>query len=554
MNLNQLNLFQKLTQVNQYLNQKLITKPNYQTLINQLEQILVDWQQTPIKITIIGHCEILTEQIKNLKEHTFKPSCNCEFQIVTLPNNLEKVLRNCDILCLVNDGAKPVSKSEQKLIHKAATAKTISYCLIIKDNNASQTESRLETLELNNKESLPIDSYLLPRSFLDIILSLTPQELSLKVSLLEAENLLIFRQYHQFLDTILETCLINLEQQFQESCFKTIQGYFELNKAQQWLQIQEQKQVFLSNQHTDQFSQKLNQLSNKLNQTIQNTFKTIKQNLTHAKAELINPFMYDTLMYRVQSAIQTSSIIQYKEEEQTYLSLVIKHSDYHQSIHSYIIELCEQELNLWLEKQWKIIDGIKGEGFINELVATLNQELKFVTPLCSKATISKIENKFTFEISNYITLSILKENNQLPFDYHYSQSSWFRFTLVFSIVGVMFLFTYRLFGFIILFIQLINLFTGRDAKTLKLKQQTKELKRIIDNKSQFLVKFIVDRFLQNFSQYLEQQSQQYQEKVSYILQQAESELELVKQKIAQHKEQINSLKEDQSQVIQILQD
>ena len=544
MNSINLNFFQKLHKINQYLTQRLIIEPDYQILIDELKIILEDWRQSPIRITIIGHCEILIENIKTLKQSNLKLRSLCEFQTATLPNNLDKVLRNCDLLCFVNDGANPVSNSERKLITKIVTANIVSYCLIITDNITLSESSRLEEAASNtllscltNKELQQITSYRLPRIFLEQIAS--PQDLN---------------KYHQFLDSILETCLINTEQNFQESCFNIIQRYFEQNKAQQFLQIKEQKNIFLYGQRIDKFKQKLNQSSNKLNQIIQNTFKTIKQEINQAKLELINPFMYDTLMYKVQSVIQNSSVIQYKEKEQNYLSLVVKNRDYNQSIHSYIMELCQQELDIWLERQWKIIDGADEEGKVNELVKTINQELEFIALLSPKTTISKISGKFSFEIADYVALSILEENSKIPFDYHYSQSTWFRITLVLLIIGAVFLFTYKVFGFIILFIQLINLFTGRDAKTIKLKQQTKELKRNMDNKCQFLVKFVVDRFLQNLSDYLKQQSQQYQHEINFIIQQAEQELEQVKQKIEQHKEHISILKEDQAKVIKILQD
>ena len=544
MNSINLNLFQKLHKINQYLTRRLTIKPNHQILIDELKIILEDWRQSPIRITIIGHCKILIENIKTLKQSNLKLRSLCEFQTATLPNNLDKVLRNCDLLCFVNDGVKPVSNSEQKLISKIATANIVSYCLIITDNITLSESSRLEEAASNtllscltNKELQQITSYLLPRVFLEQIAF--PQELN---------------KYHQFLDSILETCLINTEQNFQESCFKIIQRYFEQNKAQQFSQIQEQKNIFLYGQRIDKFKQQLNQSSNQLNQIVQNTFKTIKQEINQAKLELINPFMYDTMMYRVQSAIQNSSVIQYKEKEQNYLSLVVKNRDYNQSIHSYIMELCQQELDIWLERQWKIIDDADGEGKVNELIKTINQELEFIAPLSPKTTISKIPGKFSCEIADYVALSILEENSKIPFDYHYSQSTWFRITLVLLIIGAVFLFTDKVFGFIILFIQLINLFTGRDAKTIKLKQQTKELKRNMDNKCQFLVRFVVDKFLQNFSDYLKQQSQQYQQEINFIIQQAEQELEQVKQKIEQHKENISILKEDQAKVIKILED
>ncbi|MDJ0535085.1 MAG: hypothetical protein QNJ70_21805 [Xenococcaceae cyanobacterium MO_207.B15] len=540
MNSINLNFYDKLHTTYKYLSKRSTIEPSYQTLINELETLLENWRQTPIKITIIGHCEILIEQIKTLKESNLKSHSLWELQTATLPNNLEKIVRNCDLLCLVNDGSKPVSDSEHKLITKAVTSNVVSYCLILTDSTTLSASSEVEVGASNTLLSCnQLTSYVFPRDLLEKIDLLTSQEL---------------REYHNFWDSILDTTLINTEKKFQEQCCNLIHRYFEQNKNQEWLQVQQYKKIFFSNQRADKFKQQLNKSCNKLNQIIHHTFKTIKQEINQSKIELINPFMYDTMMYRVQAAIENSSVIQYQEKNQTYLSLVVKYQDYNQSIHSYVMELCQHEIDSWLEKQWSKIDNADGQGMLNELIKNINQELEFITPLSSNVTISKIPKKFEFEISDYVTLSILEENNQILFDYHYTQSTWFRLILIFIIVLCAYQLFGRAFGFVILFFQLINWFTGRDIKTVKLKKQTKELKRIMDNKCQFLVKFVADKFLQNLLYYLEQESQQYQKEISFIIKQVEPELEELTQKMEQHKEYIDILKEDHTKVMQILQD
>ena len=345
-----------------------------------------------------------------------------------------------------------------------------------------------------------------------------------------------------------------IKQKNQEYFFDKIQSYFEQNKAQYFSQIQEQKRIFLGGQRPDKFKQKINQSYNQINQNIQNTFRKIKQEINQEKIQLTNPFLYDTMMYRVQSAIQDSTVIEYKDKNQVYLSLAIKNKDYNQLLHSYILELCHQELNLWLERQWEILDNDSETGKINELTKVIKQKLEFINPLLSQITISNIENRFSFEISDYVSFSLLEENNKIPFDYHYSQSAWFRLTVVLFVVGMIFIFTNKVFGFIILFIQLLNLLTGRDPKKMRLRQQTKEMKRTMDSKYQFFVRFIADKFLQNFCQYLDEQSTQCQEEVNLIVEQAKEELEQIKLKIDYLKEQIDLLKEDQVEVNKILQD
>ncbi len=526
---------QKLQTINQYLTQRLTHYPDYQTLIDDLNTAIKNGQSPPITVTLIGHSKVLLEDVKTLTAGNTEFCSFCKLQTTTLPNNLERVLRKCDLVCLVKDGAKPVSRSEKKLIKKIATANVTFYCIIITPKNNLSETTRDNTLfsYLTEKKLQPITSYFLAQETFKYI------DYSEDVE-----------QYYHFL----ESCSIKIKQKNQEYFTKKIQSYFEQTKGHCFSQILEQRRTFIGGQRLDEFKQKINQSCNQINQTIQNTFKNIKQEINQEKIQLTNPFLYDTMMYRVQSAIQNATVIEYRDKNQVYLSLTIKNKDYTQLIHSYILELCHQELNLWLEKQWEILDNNSETGKVNELFKTINQKLEFLDCLSAKTTISNIENRFSFEIYDYVSFSLLEENNKIPFDYHYSQSAWFRLTVILFVVGMIFIFTNKIFGFIILFIQLLNLLTGRDPKKMRLRQQTKEMKRTMDSKYQFFVRFIADKFLQSFCRYLDEQSIQYKEEVNFIFEQAKEELEQIKLKIDYLKEQIAVLKEDQAEVNKILQD
>ena len=537
-------LNQKLQAINQYLTQRLTHYPDYQTLIDDLNTAIKSGQSPPITVTLIGHSKVLVEDIKSLTEEKAKFGSWCKLQTTTLPNNLEKVLRKCELLCLVKDGTKPVSRSEKKLIKKLATANVTGYCLILTKNTNLSENSSLKAIEFRS-----LSNYIAEKKLQNITSYFLPQELLKSID--SSQEL---EEYSNFLESFLESCSIKIKQKNQEYFSEKIQDYFETNKAQCFSQIQEHRRIFIGGQRLDEFKQKINQSYNQINQTIQNTFRNIKQEINQEKIQLTNPFLYDTMMYRVQSAIQDATVIEYKDKNKVYLSLAIKNKDYNQLLHSYILELCHQELNLWLEKQWEILDNDSETGKINELTKTIKQKLEFINPLLPQITISNIENRFSFEISDYVSFSLLEENNKIPFDYHYSQSAWFRLTVVLFVVAMIFIFTNKIFGFIILFIQLLNLLTGRDPKKMRLRQQTKEMKRTMDSKYQFFVRFIADKFLQNFCQYLEEESKQYQEEVNLIVEQAKEELEQLKLKIDYLKEQIAVLKEDQAEVTKILQD
>ena len=538
------NLDQKIQAINRYLTPKLETQPHYQDLIEDLTGVIEKWRQTPIRITLISHSKNLLQDIKILKESNLKLRSSCQVTTVSFPNNLDQVLRSCDLLCLVNEGGKEVSHLEQKLINKITETKSIAYCLIV-----TRTTNLSQKPQLESGESDHLSDYLKNQEFQKITSYLLPEK-SLKSTALPKD----LKDYHQFLESILEACIIKVEEQFQKSASDTIESYFNHSKREYFLENQNLKSFLPPGKTVDKFKLETKNSGNQIQKLIENTFKLIKQEANQGKIQLTNPFLQDTMLYRIQSAIQNASVFEYREQNKTYLSLIIKHKDYNQSIHSYIMELSQQEIDLWLEKHWSMIDNDYEIGTINHLVETINQKLEFLNILPFKNTVSKIESKFSFEIAEYVSSLILEENNKTVFDYHYSQSALFRLILVIIIVAVVFVLTDRIFGFIILFIQLINLFTGRDPKQMKLRQQTKEIKRVMDNKCQFLGRLLADKLLQRLCQYLEKQSQQYQREVNFIIQKVEKELEATSQKINHNKNQISLLKDDQIQVMKILQD
>lgn len=544
MNSLNLNLDEKVQAIHRYLTPKLETQPHYQDLISKLTEVIEKCQQTPISITIISHSKNLLKDIIILKESNLKLRSLCKVQTATLPNNLDIVLRNCDLLCLVNEGSKEISQIEQKLIDKMVKSKSIAYCLILTETLDSSETSQLETAGfdnlpnyLTNKKFQSIPSYLLPKKYLKS--TTLPEDL---------------KEYHQFLESLLEVCLIEVEQKFKQSVIDTVKSHFNESKEEYFSEIKNLRRTLPPGKTIDKIKLKTKNSGNKINKLIQNTFKIIKQEVNQGKIQLTNPFIYDTMMYLIQTAIQNASVFEYREQNKTYLSLIIKHKDYNQSIHSYIMELSQREIDLWLEKHWSMIDNDYQTGKINHLVETINQKLEFLNILPFKTTVFKIENKFSFDIADYVSSAILEENNKMVFDYHYSQSALFRIILVIMIVAVVFVLTDRIFGFIILFIQLINLFTGRDPKQIKLRQQTKEMKRTMDSKCQFLARLLADKLLQSLCQSLEKQSQQYQQEVNSIIQKVEEELEVIKQEIKRNNNRIALLEEDEAQIINLLQD
>ena len=157
-----------------------------------------------------------------------------------------------------------------------------------------------------------------------------------------------------------------------------------------------------------------------------------------------------------------------------------------------------------------------------------------------------------FKLEEQVELAALSENSQIVFDYNYTQSTWFRLLVALFIGGVIYLFTQRLFGFILLIVQVINLLTGQDTKKIRLRQQTKELKRVVDSKYQLLVRSLSEKINQEIAIALDNLGQNYQDQVEAIVQQADRQLHEIKHANYQTKETIEKLKQDQQKLQSIL--
>ena len=333
---------------------------------------------------------------------------------------------------------------------------------------------------------------------------------------------------------------------------KTINRYFEREKQTVWQNIARRKDVYLLGKNPEQIQQTINQLPHRCNRLVQNNLKVFKQYNNQNKLDLINPFFSNSLMYRVQNAIQEAEVVDDKTPHKTYLRLVLKNQIYTEPIHTYVMNICQQSLATWLTQEWQNIETNYNNGGLSKLQEQLQLEVHPLTNLCQDITLDRTITEPSLQLNDYICLSALANNSQIPFDYHYTQSTWFRLLVAITIGTIVFLLTGRLFGFILLFVQFVNLLTGQDARKIRLRQHTKEIKRILDGKYQFLIRFLVDKVIQDIAIALDEIERNYQEKIDSITQEASKKLQQVKQEIIRDKENIDELKKTHLKLQKIL--
>jgi hypothetical protein len=524
------NLENKLKEVINYLSQRTDKYPGYCELIDYLKAIESENFQEQVQGMIISQQQELINEVDNLNSKSDRISQAYSFTTIILADAIAKIKPQWDVVLLILDSRNEIVSEEKDLIQKAI-AFQIPLGLIIKQDSIKSSSNI--SLNLKSKYREKISIYNLFTGDID-------------------------REYESFLMSFLARSLTNKKLKFKRESLKIVDRYFEQAKKKLWQDIKHRKNVYLLNQNPDRIQQITNQLSHRCNRIIQNYLRVLKQNNNQNKLDIVNPFCLDSLMYDIQNAIQDAEVISEPGKQKVYLSLALKKTNYTQAIHLYLIDMCQQSFSTWLMTEWHNIKTQYNNGGLNKLQEQLQLELQPLVSLCPDITLlqPKIKSRLQLEmqLENYICLSALENNSKIPFDYHYSQSTWFRLLVAVGIGTIIFLLIEHLFGFILLFVQIVNLITGQDAKSIRMRQHTKEIKRIIDSKYQFLIRLLADKIVQDIAISLDDLNQDYQEQIENITQQATIKLNQIKQENAQNKEQIEELKQTHLKIQTILGD
>lgn len=519
--------FYKLQRIKQYLSNKIGQNKEYHLLIQDLDSLITEAASYQVRVTIVGRQENLIKKVQLANQACEILNPVSQFTTISFPQNLDRLLKNCDLVFLVIDSMKNSIPIEKKLVIKA---QALNIPLIIIDCNqfSPNIQSWLENPSLSR-----INYFNFSHEFIETSQLLLPD-----------------RQYDDFLKPLLAHISLKIEADLQKKLIKIVRKYFIQHKSQYLAEIKQQKQKYFLGKPPQEIKNTVKQSAAKFNQILQHNFRIIKQTLQESKQELINPFVSTSVIHHIHQVIYEAIAIQYRENKKIYLDLVIIKDRHSQTIHSHILELYQQKIDLWIDQQWNVLD--QELNIFNQLAKKRDCELKILNRLSDIDMKLPIVPKPAFNLNKYICVATLSNINRTIFDYHYTQSTWFKMTIAIAVGLIFFLLTDKLFGFILVFVQIVNLLTGQSSKSLKLKQQTKELKKSVDNKYQNLVKFIADKLIQDLNIFLDRQCQSYQDRVNSYLQESDRNFINIKQKIRLNQNKISELNQEQEDIIRII--
>ncbi|MGK7937999.1 MAG: hypothetical protein AB4206_19705 [Xenococcaceae cyanobacterium] len=526
-------LINKVEQINDYLGNKIEQEPSYQDFIQELKSIIVDFQQTKLKIKFVSQFVTLAEQLKQISQQQFTARSFYQFQTVADLSKIDKILEDCDLLCLVRNSQASISKLDKQLIRRA------------NQRNICQTILNVQRVENENNK-------ITQRNFSSINTWLTKQKYHrTKLFLLSLHqdnknNCDISEQindYYYYLEKLFLNREAQLEARINQILNKKASQLLSQHKKNIWQQIKYTKKE-LEEQQKYFYQEKSDLMLKKNKNKRQKKFKQLKQSIHQEKINIVNLFIPDSLIYRVGELVDRSEVKLLQENQKQYLQLIVNEQDCTQRLSTLVINLCQDELATWVERKWQEICQVYAP-------VKIDNELNFTH--IEPESNNEISVRYNFDIANFVSLSLLEQSSQTIFDYCFFDSSRFRLAVAIGFGLILYFLTGRFLGFAFLIFQIINFFTGKDVRTKKLKQQTQELKRKSASQYQSLVRFLSDRASSMLILALENINQNHQEFIDSLKEESEEQLRELKQIISLHQDKLNNLRQDEIEILSLLQ-
>lgn len=534
-------LINQIKQAKSFLTQKVETDAVYQELIDTLDSHLnrLTSPRKPL-VKIVSPSLVLAESLKVKNEANQKLRSLYEFQVISPISHIHEILQHCDLICLLYDATHQIRQHHHKLIELAQQQDISLVLLVHQAKSPSTVKQDLDADWLTPQQDLLTDWVQLPlKNFLTL------------------DNQQQLDRYQRSLINLSSSTKASLCSRIELEINQRIKLFFNREITDTWQEIKQIREEYLAGEHLFFYQQQLRQTIAQHNQFRQQIIREIKQGINHTKADLLNPFFADNLVFSVRQIIDTALPKTVTEKEETYLYLILDHPSEQPYIHNYVLDFYQQKAAEILTQQWIEINRVYGSGGLEALSERMAQDLESISTLLdaeSDFIPPEIIPKPSINLETFIDPYCLKLSSRIIFDYNYLQSSWFRLLISIFVGLIIYLTTWlllgegRYIGFIIIIFQVINLIVGQDIKKVKLKQHTKELKRMIDQRYQGLVRIIINQITQILTIAVDTQCQLYQEQWQEAIAVAQNKLDDLKQTSDQHKSRVERLEKDRDKL------
>jgi len=531
-------LINRFDRAKDFLNQNIDERPVYGDLISSLESMGDRLQSKKLTAKIVSPSASLAASL--LAKHEANESLRSlyEFQVVAPITQICEILQHCDLICLIYEDKHSIREHHYRLV-ELAQKQNVDLLLLVNITPANLERKEyadwqrdIDALQ-NNLLQLPFDRFI------------------------DLDRLEQLDLYQRSLINLYLVLLNNRLARIEDAIVQEIKRCFNREITSLWQSIKHTNAKYCAGEPLYLYQQQFRQSTQTLNQFRQQLIRDIKQAINHEKTGLLNPFTTESLIFNLRQLIDSAEVKIVVETEQTYLYLALTNFPQQPLLDDYVLELCQQRIDNILASQWSKINYVYGEGGLNTLVERTNQELNWIEKLINpEAKLLSIEsNQPQLGIEEIVDPYCFKVNSRIAFDYNFTQSSWFRLFISALVGTAIYLFTWlylgteKYIGFMIIIFQIINLITGQNIKKAKLKQHTKELKRIVDRECQTLVRTVINYLTQALIIAVDRECQFYQQEYDRAIASAQNKLDKLKQSNEAQKLSIENLKRDRDRII-----
>ena len=522
-----------------YLEKQVDLEAEYGDLIDNLNTTIDRLKNNRPTIAIISPAVNLALEFKEKNEADNYLRSHYNFEVINLPKNAMDVVNNSGLIFLIYYAKQRITASHQKIIN-LAQKQEIPVTILVKQKQKKYTNLSY-WLKSQNRDLLEKTVILLDE-FIDLG---------------DREHLKIVRKF--LIQQLTKVKILDLEQQ-STHFIAGIQGFFQEQTNKNWQQIKHLKNSHLQGKKVHQSQQNIKQQLNDIERQLRQSMVPIRKSINNSRSDYLSFFMPDGWMFELEQIIQSSQVKIVSESGITYLYLTINKNNQIEYLHSYILGLYQQKTTEALKQQWLKINHEYGDGGLIASIELINSKFKQIE-LVSSLLIEESKIEFNslvppkLELTEIIDFNCLKINSRIVFDYKYTQSSWFKL-LILSLTGAIIYLVTKLYfdrgiyiGFIILVFQLVNIFTGQNIRTVKLKQYRKELQRHVNSKYQILIRLVVDKLIQTSIASLDREEKQYQQQIKEIALTLEQKLDNINWEIERLKSHSDRLNKDQDKIL-----
>lgn len=533
-------LINSIKQSKSYLEEQVDLKAEYSDLIDTLNITIDKLENNKSTIHIISPALNLALKFKEKNESNAYLRSHYIFKVINPLKNVENAIKDSRLIFLIYYAKQNITPCHRKIIN-SAKEKEIAVIVLVKQQEHNYTYTDVSHwLKLQSSELLE-KTVVISKEF---------------INLNDREHLERIKEF--LIQQLAKIKALSLEQQ-SANLLTDIQQFFQERKNKHWQEIKYLKNSQLQGKTVHQSQQIIKQQFNHLSQQLRQGIAPIKQSISNSRSDYLSLFMPNGWMFELQQIVQSTQVKISPESGITYLYLTINHNSQTEYLHSYILGLYQQKTTEALKYQWSKMNHDYGDGGLIALIELINSELEKIK-LVSGLQKEKLKIEFdssippSLELTEIIDFNCLKLNSRMIFDYKYTQSSWFKLLILSFTGAVIYLITKLYFdrgiyiGFVILVFQLVNIFTGQNTKTVKLKQHQKELQRSVNSKYQTLIRLIVGRFIQSSIASLEREEKQYQQQVKEIASMVEQKLDKIDWQIERLKFHSDRLNKDREKI------